>query len=100
MHMCSTAQKHQLQSYYCIYACDVQNFLFPHFLLRIGMQSEVLIMPLRLAKITKHQDQMAPVATLWQCEPAVDALQVWLKYITHIQIKQPEPVKSNLVTKI
>lgn len=62
--------------------------------------SEVLIMPLRLAKITKHQDQMAPVATLWQCEPAVDALQVWLKYITHIQIKQPEPVKSNLVTKI
>lgn len=62
--------------------------------------SEVLIMLLRLAKITKHQDQMAPVATLWQCEPAVDALQVWLKYITHIQIKQAEPVKSNLVTKI
>lgn len=54
-------------------------------------------MPLRLAKITKHEDQMAPVATLWQCEPAVDALQVWLKYI---QIKRPEPVKSNLVTKI
>lgn len=34
MHMCSTAQKHQIQSYYCIYAHDVQHSLFPHFLLR------------------------------------------------------------------
>lgn len=38
-------------------------------------------------QITKHEDQMAPVGTLWQYEPAVDAFQVWLKYITDNQIK-------------